>query len=643
MTALVSVAVLTAVTSATPPPESVARQFANCPSCLVLGSARVSLAESRREAYSFKLLDEATHAGTLVTLLLNPNGDIVQVDESTLLEEERIIRTRKYGKRTQSLAASSSRAPAQTLVAIWIWTKVRLEYPIKETITPAVRAAWEADRDTKIAAANEPVLLFLRSAGYTILEASAESPLIRALVPISAIGVIDSFPTVEAIGDEVWPPVPLSTNYYDAVRAPAAQSFSTGATKTSDQYGCKPDDYADLVVVDTASANSCTDWHVRWTTGIIRNRGTPAGTNPGAISYISNWDNYNTSGRTEPSTEHWAMAQGVRPFNYSHSANNGAPGPVSANGTSMKFDFQAKNSPFPLWVQAAGNSGNVAGFDAVQNRSMNGIVVGASDDKGTISIGDDDMAPFSSWRNPTGSHGDFELPNLSAPGVNITAAGSTASGTSAAAPIVAGCLGYAYARDTTFSSWPELGRAVSMATAVHGLVGQPAFEQLSSVLPDARQGVGLVHCASIAQLADPANDRSPGSAAANRGRNQRTVVFAADFDANGDSLFSWNLVADFPGRLRVVVAFDSTAGGCSQTTGDNCTSDTLDADLDLHIRRSLDNSMVCSSNSFDSSWEGCDFAVAAGETFTARIRKFSTNAAQTYLGIAWFNWIPGSE
>ena len=48
------------------------------------------------------------------------------------------------------------------------------------------------------------------------------------------------------------------------------------------------------------------------------------------------------------------------------------------------------------------------------------------------------MASDSVFRNPALAHGDRELPEIAANGVNVTAVGLTFSGTSMAAPAVAG-------------------------------------------------------------------------------------------------------------------------------------------------------------------------------------------------------------
>lgn len=92
------------------------------------------------------------------------------------------------------------------------------------------------------------------------------------------------------------------------------------------------------------------------------------------------------------------------------------------------------------------------------------------------------------------------------------------------------------------------------------------------------------------------------------------------------------------GRLRAAIAWDATAS--CDSNGVSCTASTLDADLDLMVYRDQDGALVCSSTTWDSSYEVCDLPVIAGETYTLKVVKHATPAASTYFGIAWYNYAP---
>ena len=105
-----------------------------------------------------------------------------------------------------------------------------------------------------------------------------------------------------------------------------------------------------------------------------------------------------------------------------------------------------------------------------------------------------------------------------------------------------------------------------------------------------------------------------------------------------------NILTASNSRLRVVVAWDATARSCNDNGG-GCQGEVLDADIDLRISKSMGSSwqVVCTSTSYDSSWELCDIPVALGEVYKVELLKYQTNSAGTYLGIAWNNYDPTQE
>lgn len=166
----------------------------------------------------------------------------------------------------------------------------------------------------------------------------------------------------------------------------------------------------------------------------------------------------------------------------------------------------------------------------MSNRGYSYLVVGASDDKDSTTLTDDEMAGFSSWRNPDTTHDDHELPSLVAPGTNIKVgslgAGGSAevqSGTSLAAPFVSGVAALVTARDTsTFYGWPEMLRAVLQAAAVQTPDGQ--FTKLGSTTSDTHQGAGGLNAHLATLIAASTNYRGPSTSAAQYGRYNVTAA-----------------------------------------------------------------------------------------------------------------------
>lgn len=95
-------------------------------------------------------------------------------------------------------------------------------------------------------------------------------------------------------------------------------------------------------------------------------------------------------------------------------------------------------------VVAAGNEGPFTQTISTPGHALNVITVGADDDKGTLELGDDRVASFSS-RGPTRPD-SLVKPDIIAPGVRITAPDhatngyTSKSGTSMATPLIAGIV-----------------------------------------------------------------------------------------------------------------------------------------------------------------------------------------------------------
>jgi hypothetical protein len=346
--------------------------------------------------------------------------------------------------------------------------------------------------------------------------------------------------------------------------------------------------------------------------------------------WIGNWDGFSGS-----DVNQWCadMETTVTNFSWSFSSpSNGSQTSVDRN-----HDYWGKNFPYTLVVASAGNGGNFA-----ENKGYNGLVVGAIDDKATLSPADDQIAGFSAWKNPAGSFGDYELPHLVAPGVNVDSANLTnRTGTSFSAPQVSGTALLVRSVDiATYTFWPEMLRSTILATAVRNVDGGAITRLWAGGSPnfvDHKDGSGVLSASGAVLLATPINYRFPGSAGAANGRFRKTLNFANDFFPGGSGKDVWNMTASLTsGRMRVVIVWTSTPTCSSPGV---CSSNTLDGDLDLEVRRtSSPPDVVCTSAAVDSSWEICDFPASAGQTFDGRAIRRSNAASTTYFSIAWHNY-----
>jgi serine protease AprX len=189
----------------------------------------------------------------------------------------------------------------------------------------------------------------------------------------------------------------------------------------------------------------------------------------------------------------------------------GAPTPASYRTDPMSAAIEIAWRRGLVVVVAAGNGG--PGRDTVATPGIDpyAITVGASDDKGTITPGDDTLAPFSSW----GTADSNAKPDLVAPGRRIVSLrvqgsaldllfpdrvvvapnGSTylrLSGTSMATPVVAGAVALLLQRRPNLS--PDQVKALLVGTT------QPYGQDSGVAPPDpAADGSGLLDVLAASQ------------------------------------------------------------------------------------------------------------------------------------------------
>ena len=375
------------------------------------------------------------------------------------------------------------------------------------------------------------------------------------------------------------------------------------------------------------------------------------GTNPGMGTFEFCFDN----GPTPVAN----MSMSFDDVNYSGDA-------PSETETDFYTDFLAtKRAPFPLYVMSAGNS---AGFPEtvptpwVQNRGYNSLIVGASDDRGSPNIFDSTIAWFSSWVNPPRTHGDYELPNLVAPGIGIASANmfdipdmldssprtgcpSNLSGTSFSAPQATGVASLVFNTDpSSFYGFPEMLKAVLMASTSVSVDGAGFTSLSSSPSPDRKDGVGVLDAQAAIALGSSSYRSCPGCEAMPRGRWAGTFDLVNGFDSNGYSTQQWNLVADRTGRMKVIGTWTGFPLPCNFSDPiagtyfpQYCNSNELDADLDLVVWN-LTAGTWCVSGSWDSSWEGCDMQVTNGDRLTVKMFLSAAYNSSTVLAVAWNNY-----
>jgi hypothetical protein len=307
----------------------------------------------------------------------------------------------------------------------------------------------------------------------------------------------------------------------------------------------------------------------------------------------------------------WAIGQGADVVNCSFGFTNS---PLALQQIDRYVDYSVRFSTATFAV-SAGNAGGGTNDVSSPGVAFNCITVGAIDDANTPSWADDIMAGYSSFDDPTSAHGDRQKPEVSAEGTNMTLLDLgcvftyNASGTSFAAPGVAGMCGALMGMDSTLRGWPEAMKAVMMAAASHNLEGA---SRLSDV-----DGAGGMNGLQAYRIVD---------------QNKYTLgVFnTGSFSNNG--YFTYDIYLQGGDKTRICLVWDSLASGPAAYA-----TDVLDADLDITVIQGQGQTVggLSSSSSWDNSYEIIEFCPPSTGWYTVRVNDFRFDGLSEYYAIAW--------
>ncbi|KAH8645562.1 peptidase S8/S53 domain-containing protein [Tricladium varicosporioides] len=569
--------------------------------------------------------------GDPVDLAFDKKGD--RVDGQKLLKDLQHRRYNKFGSLHETLFNHLERGKDSDRVDVVVWPRVQgdltgYEKPnhgeIKEP-PPEAR-----DRMKEALRSRSDVVDILKKLGGTVKDTPEEALAIYASLTVSqARKLAKSDGIGKAFLDDRTGVLDLVDSLAVAHATEAQALGYTGVGVHAAVFEAGPSDLADLQFAGRFQPNPPASAHARLTSAIVKNvePGKPHGYAPNCLLYSANsYDNAALQWAVRPPQSCTVISQSFHRLSSEGQDEQGSP---SMSADDVLKDHLATMAPFPTIVHAAGNLGITPLIEYVNHKGFNTLSVGSHDDHATA------MAGSSVFKNPASPHGDRELPELAANGTGVSAVHESMSGTSFAAPAVAGTAALIQSTDATLKSWPEGCRAILLAGADRNISGGTWVEDLGKKV-DQSDGSGALNARMAVLIAQQRRQRN--APATPRGWDVGSLT-TADFGTDRLAKFRYHVQVPpsatgsilYVYTVKAALAWDSKV---TLNTAGVATSSVLTVDLDLIVRDSSTGLQVAASASYDNSYEIVEFTAIAGRAYDIIIRRWSGTDLVWY-GVAW--------
>jgi subtilisin family serine protease len=610
------------------------------PIALAIVAARTGLPEDRlavanstvaefptlgRQAYAFKIIDR--ESGALYGIDLDDAGQAVDVEQ--WLTEEKTAGDALHGRVDPELAGLLKDAARDTHIPVVIWLHEDAYTPPTPPSPHGVGSAEAVDaylaraaslREQAVGRVTLPMVARLKAMGIAA-RADTVAPMLFAHLTPDQVGQMAAWSEVDTVYLET-PAEPTLNIARSVVGADVVQNLGItgdGVKVAEMEVGGRAYLHPALLGIINDNAYSCATNHSTHVAGIIRSTDPVfTGIAPNVLLRVGGSCDGDTSEILERSTR--AADWGARVFNLSF----GRYTDRLPDYQSLYYDSMVRNRRRSVIV-AAGNRGTAGceqgtnGVVTSPGTAYNVITVGNFDDKNSPSWADDGMDPCSSWKNPVSLNGDREKPEVAAPGANILSTFrfsngafgfNNMSGTSMATPMVTGGAALLIQRVPTLATWPEIVKAILMASATHNIEGDSRLSEY-----DGAGGIVLDRADRIAE---------------GRAGNWGGISYPCSQPANLN-LATMRLMAGI--STRAVMAWDTDTS--LNLFLANLYQYRPSADLDLEVLDPSGN-LVAVSNSYDNTYEIVQFTPAVSGDYTLRAVKYRCDGTDAgFLGFAW--------
>lgn len=575
--------------------------------------------------------------GEPVELAFDQDGARVDID--ALLQGVSRGRFEKFGRLAETLWTRIAAAKDDQPVDIVIWPRLNLppapyDKPSKKVLAEPPKG--EREVTEAVRRARDELRTLLKRSGVVPHPAddtdANDVPFVRATATVGQIRGLAQSKIVGVIHFDDTTEIPDLGNSIAIARsdlAHAAGFDGTGIRVAVWETG--PSVTTNLAFANRFTASPGASAHARLTSAVIKNTesGQPHGHAPDCDLYSANASGVDAL--------RWAARdQGCTVISQSFHRST-EPGGAGLQSDDLLKDWLALRWPYPTILQAAGNFwlGDSDGIsppedEFVNHKGFNSLAVGSHDDSAGAMAGD------SVFRNPSSAHGDRELPEIAANGTGVSANAQSMSGTSFAAPAVAGVTALLQDVDGVLCSWPEGCRAILLASAGRNVANRTWWQDVVA-RTDAADGAGAVDAQAGVAIAQQRRWRD--APATRRGWDIGTLASSV---VGSDRLATFRHHVSVPWSVwfptvKVALAWDSAV----TSSGETATASTLTVDLDLIVRDSR-GMQVAAAASWDNSYESVEFAATPGQTYEIVIRRWS-GTDSVWFGVAWTVtgfWLP---